>query len=153
MARELWLLLGLYLLAVNLAAFAMMGLDKGRARRGRWRIPEKRLFLPVLLGGGLGVCWGCVCFTTRQGIGISAMAFRCCCSGSWRAWPGWPPVPGGCQAEASAGKTNGRGSRAARRPAPATRMPGRTFAFMRCYKDLGGGEDSMPNNPNFEIAS
>ena len=54
MARELWLLLGLYLLAVNLAAFAMMGLDKGRARRGRWRIPEKRLFLPVLLGGGLG---------------------------------------------------------------------------------------------------
>ena len=54
MAWELWLLLGLYLLAVNLAAFAMMGLDKGRARRGRWRIPEKRLFLPALLGGGLG---------------------------------------------------------------------------------------------------
>lgn len=54
MAQGLWLPLGLYLLAVNLAAFAMMGLDKGRARRGQWRIPEKRLFLPVLLGGGLG---------------------------------------------------------------------------------------------------
>ena len=54
MGQGLWLPLGLYLLAVNLAAFAMMGLDKGRARRGRWRIPEKRLFLPVLLGGGLG---------------------------------------------------------------------------------------------------
>lgn len=54
MGKGLWLPLGLYLLAVNLAAFAMMGLDKGRARRGQWRIPEKRLFLPVLLGGGLG---------------------------------------------------------------------------------------------------
>lgn len=54
MGQGLWMPLGLYLLAVNLAAFAMMGLDKGRARRGRWRIPEKRLFLPVLLGGGLG---------------------------------------------------------------------------------------------------
>ena len=54
MGQGLWLPLGLYLLAVNLAAFVMMGLDKGRARRGRWRIPEKRLFLPVLLGGGLG---------------------------------------------------------------------------------------------------
>lgn len=62
MARELWLLLGLYLLAVNLAAFAMMGLDKGRARRGRWRIPEKRLFLPVLLGGGLGGVLGMCLF-------------------------------------------------------------------------------------------
>lgn len=54
MARELWTPLGLYLLAVNLAAFALMGADKGRARRGRWRISEKALFLPALLGGALG---------------------------------------------------------------------------------------------------
>jgi len=53
-AKELWQLLGLYLLAVNLAAFLMMGLDKRRARRERWRIPEKTLFLPVVLGGALG---------------------------------------------------------------------------------------------------
>ncbi|NBI68921.1 DUF1294 domain-containing protein [Pseudoflavonifractor sp. 60] len=46
--------LGLYLLAVNCAAFALMGADKGRAKRGAWRISEKALFLPVLLGGGLG---------------------------------------------------------------------------------------------------
>ena len=62
MAREHWLLLGLYLMAVNLAAVGMMGLDKGRARRGRWRIPEKRLFLPVLLGGGLGGVLGMCLF-------------------------------------------------------------------------------------------
>ena len=32
MAEELWQLLGLYLLAVNVAAFLLMGADKGRAR-------------------------------------------------------------------------------------------------------------------------
>lgn len=50
----LFRLLGLYLLAVNCAAFAVMGLDTRRARRGQWRISEKTLFLPVLLGGALG---------------------------------------------------------------------------------------------------
>ena len=54
MTKELWQLLGLWLLIVNLAAFVMMGLDKRKARKGLWRIPEKTLFLPVLLGGGLG---------------------------------------------------------------------------------------------------
>lgn len=34
--------------------FFMMGLDKSRARNGRWRIPEKTLFLFALLGGALG---------------------------------------------------------------------------------------------------
>lgn len=47
-------LLGLYLLAVNLTAFFLMGLDKGRARRGMWRISERALFLPSFLGGALG---------------------------------------------------------------------------------------------------
>ena len=54
MSKELWQLLALYLAAVNLAAFALMGADKRRARRGRWRISEKALFLPALFGGALG---------------------------------------------------------------------------------------------------
>ena len=54
MFRELWQLLGLYLLAVNLTAFVRMGLDKRRAKKERWRIPEKTLFLPVVLGGAVG---------------------------------------------------------------------------------------------------
>ena len=53
----LQLLLG-WLLLVNLIAFALMGLDKGRAKRGRWRISEKALFLPAVLGGSLGAIAG-----------------------------------------------------------------------------------------------
>ena len=54
----LWKLLAAYLLAVNLAGFALMGIDKRRARRGRWRISEKALFLPALLGGSVGAIAG-----------------------------------------------------------------------------------------------
>ena len=54
MSKELWQLLGLYLLLVNLAAFLIMDADKRRAKRGTWRISEKALFLPALLGGALG---------------------------------------------------------------------------------------------------
>ena len=54
MDRDLWTLLAGYLLLVNLAGFLLMGLDKRRARRGAWRISEKALFLPAVLGGGLG---------------------------------------------------------------------------------------------------
>ena len=43
-----------YLLAVNLAGFLLFGMDKSRARRHRWRIPEKTLFAVALLGGSLG---------------------------------------------------------------------------------------------------
>ena len=44
----------LWLAAVNLIAFALMGLDKWKAQRGAWRISEKTLFLAALLGGALG---------------------------------------------------------------------------------------------------
>ena len=44
-----------YLLFINLFAFILMGLDKRKAKRG---IPERTLFLPVLLGGGAGGCLG-----------------------------------------------------------------------------------------------
>lgn len=43
-----------WLAVINLIAFALMGLDKWKARRDAWRIPEKTLFLAALLGGTLG---------------------------------------------------------------------------------------------------
>ena len=45
---------GIYLLGVNLMAFLLMGIDKRRAKKDLWRVKEKTLFLPVLLGGGVG---------------------------------------------------------------------------------------------------
>lgn len=44
----------IYLTAVNLLAFLLFGIDKRRAIRGRWRIPERILLLASLLGGSLG---------------------------------------------------------------------------------------------------
>ena len=50
----IWKLLGIWLLAVNLLAFLLMGMDKRRAKKDKWRIRERTLFLPVILGGALG---------------------------------------------------------------------------------------------------
>lgn len=47
-------LLAIWLLAMNLIAFAAMGLDKRKAKNRRWRIPERTLFLFALLGGSFG---------------------------------------------------------------------------------------------------
>ena len=47
-----------YLAAVNLVAFTVYGVDKAKARRGAWRIPEKTLFLLPLLGGSVGALLG-----------------------------------------------------------------------------------------------
>ncbi len=39
---------------MSVTAFALMGADKRRAKKKQWRIPEKLLFLFVILGGGIG---------------------------------------------------------------------------------------------------
>lgn len=44
----------IYLIAINLITFLVMWLDKRKAKKGRWRIPENTLLLFVLLGGGIG---------------------------------------------------------------------------------------------------
>ena len=47
-------LLLIWLPIINLIAFALMGVDKRRAIRRVWRIPEKTLFAAAILGGSLG---------------------------------------------------------------------------------------------------
>lgn len=51
-------MLCIYLIVMNAAAFVMMGADKRRARKGRWRIPEKALFAVALAGGSAGAILG-----------------------------------------------------------------------------------------------
>ena len=46
----IWILLA----CMNILSFTLMGMDKRRARQGRWRIPERTLFLATALFGGLG---------------------------------------------------------------------------------------------------
>ena len=48
----------IYFILVNITGFAMMGIDKKRAKRGAWRIPEKTLFLASALGGSIGTWAG-----------------------------------------------------------------------------------------------
>ena len=50
--------LAAYLVLMNLVTFWVYGADKRRARRGRWRVPERTLFLLPLLGGGIGALAG-----------------------------------------------------------------------------------------------
>ncbi len=51
-----------YLAGINLLALLLMGLDKSYARRSKWRIPEKVLFLSAVLGGSLGAIAGMYLF-------------------------------------------------------------------------------------------
>lgn len=52
----------LYLLAINLFGFFIMWLDKRKAKKGAWRIPEKTLFIVTALGGGIGTIAGMYTF-------------------------------------------------------------------------------------------
>lgn len=47
-----------WLAAVNVVTFAVYGIDKAKAKRGAWRVPERTLFLLPLLGGSLGALLG-----------------------------------------------------------------------------------------------
>ena len=44
----------IYILIINVITFFMMWFDKHEAKIGDWRVPERTLFLLVLLGGGIG---------------------------------------------------------------------------------------------------
>ena len=47
-----------YLLIINLVTFAVYGIDKRRARQGRWRIQESTLLLLAVAGGTPGALAG-----------------------------------------------------------------------------------------------
>lgn len=47
-----------WLLLINVLAVFLMGLDKARASKGNWRVPEKTLFGVAFAGGSLGILCG-----------------------------------------------------------------------------------------------
>lgn len=47
-----------YLLVCNFMGFILMGLDKQKARKKKWRISEKTLFLMAAVGGSIGSVLG-----------------------------------------------------------------------------------------------
>lgn len=52
------IILIIYLLIMNMAGIIICGIDKKRAVRHWWRIPERQIFLIAALGGSVGVLIG-----------------------------------------------------------------------------------------------
>ena len=47
-----------YIVGVNILAFLVYGIDKWRAKKGKWRISEAALLLLAIIGGSIGAWLG-----------------------------------------------------------------------------------------------
>lgn len=56
------LVIAAYFLLVNLIGFGSMGIDKRKAVKGTFRIPEANLFIIALIGGSIGSICGMYTF-------------------------------------------------------------------------------------------
>lgn len=52
----------IYIIIMSIISFCQMGMDKNRARRQRWRISERTLFLTAGIGGSFGAILGMYVF-------------------------------------------------------------------------------------------
>ena len=52
----------IYIIIINVLGFFIMGIDKKKAEKHAWRIPEKTLFLVSLIGGSIGTLLGMYVF-------------------------------------------------------------------------------------------
>ena len=59
---NLYVIIGIALAALNVISFCLMGYDKRCAKEGKWRVPEKTLFLATACFGGLGGVLGMFLF-------------------------------------------------------------------------------------------
>lgn len=52
----------IYLIVINILNFLIFGIDKWKARRGKWRIPEGTLIWMSIIGGSIGALMGMYLF-------------------------------------------------------------------------------------------
>jgi uncharacterized membrane protein YsdA (DUF1294 family) len=50
--------LEIYLIGINVLTFIIYGIDKWKAQRNRWRIPEETLIWLAVVGGSIGALLG-----------------------------------------------------------------------------------------------
>lgn len=55
-----------YLLIVNAVTFLVFGIDKKRAKKEQWRVPERTLLLLALAGGSVGALAGMYTFRHKN---------------------------------------------------------------------------------------
>ncbi len=60
--KDIWIIILVYLAIVNLVGLIIMGVDKIKAKRRKWRIPEATLFLVAVIGGSIGSIAGMYIF-------------------------------------------------------------------------------------------
>jgi uncharacterized membrane protein YsdA (DUF1294 family) len=73
---------------MNVVGLLAMGIDKSKARRQAWRIPEKVLFLISLLGGSVGTWAGMYIFRHKTKhwyfvVGMPAILLLQIAAGIW----------------------------------------------------------------------
>ena len=54
--------IGMYLLAINILTFVVFGVDKYKAIKKQYRVPEETLFLLAVMGGSAGALAGMFMF-------------------------------------------------------------------------------------------
>lgn len=47
-----------YILVINIITFLVYGIDKWKAKKGWWRIPETTLIILAIIGGSIGAWFG-----------------------------------------------------------------------------------------------
>ena len=51
-----------YLIVINILTFLLYGIDKWKAQKGKWRIPEETLIWLAIVGGSIGALIGMYLF-------------------------------------------------------------------------------------------
>jgi len=83
--------LAFWVLFWSILDYILMGVDKWKAKRERWRVPEKTFFLVAILGGSLGAILGMYAFhhKTRHWYfkwGLPAILIAQIALGGWLYW-------------------------------------------------------------------